>query len=83
MVVGSNERANSVHCHQYVWASVPEELTNRYKWIGQVWEISQHVQHVANNTKFARFFVWSYKSGNERASGATDAANHCRCQKKA
>ena len=80
LVVGSSERANSVHCHQYVWVSVLEELASRYRWIGRVWGISQQVQHAASSTKV--FSVWSYRLGSERASGATDATSCCRCRKE-
>ena len=30
LVVGNNERVNSVHCHQYVWASFPEVIGSMY-----------------------------------------------------
>jgi hypothetical protein len=30
LVVGNSERVNSVHYHQYVWASFPEVTCSRY-----------------------------------------------------
>ena len=78
--MGNSEQANSVHCHQYVWAFVPEELANGYRGTRRVWEISQRVQQVANSTKV--FSVWSYRSGNEQANGATDVTDHWPCPKE-
>ena len=86
-MVGSSERANSVQCHHHVWAYVPEELANTYRWTKRVWEISQQVQQVVNSTQQTTnstkiFSVWNYKSGRECASGTADATSRCRCQKE-